>query len=166
MWLMAVVFREVPLPSPKDPRLPRARARGRFRRPWLSKERFEELVSEAWDSLPEGFQRYIDNVGLIVEDLPSRRDLEELGIRSPFGLLGLYRGISLNRRGIHYQNVLPDMIVIYRLPILAICRTEDEVRAQVRKTVVHEVAHYFGMNERQVREAMAGWEEFPRRGRS
>ncbi len=121
---------------------------------WMERDRFEELVADAWNEIPSEFRDRIENVELIVEDLPSPDDLAAVGITSPYGLLGLYRGVSLPRRSTFYQNVLPDVIVIYRLPILRICRNDRDVVRQIRDTVIHEIGHYFGMDEEQVRAAM------------
>ena len=107
----------------------------------VTPERFEELVAEALDSIPDELARHIDNVALFVEDA-SRQS----------GLLGLYHGIPLTKRESYGGLVMPDRITIYRLPICRICNTEEEVVEQVRVTVVHEVAHHFGIGDRRLRE--------------
>jgi predicted Zn-dependent protease with MMP-like domain len=99
-------------------------------------ERFEALVAAALDAIPEALGRHMDNVVVQVRDVP----------RYP-GLLGLYEGVPLTARGNYGGLVLPDRITVYRLPILAMCRTEDDVVDQVRTTVVHEVAHHFGIDD-------------------
>ena len=96
--------------------------------------RFEEMVATALDSLPAELGRLMSNVAVTVQNDPG-----------PPGLLGLYEGIPLTSRTTQYAGVLPDRITIYRLAICAICNTEEEVRDQVRRTVVHEVGHYFGI---------------------
>ena len=106
--------------------------------------RFEEMVATALDSLPEEFGRLMQNVAVTVE--------HDLG---PPGLLGLYEGIPLTDRTSDYAGVLPDRITIYRREICAICRTEDEVADQVRQTVVHEIAHHFGIDDDRLTEL--GW---------
>ena len=93
---------------------------------------------------PEEFGRLMQNVAVIVEHDPG-----------PPGLLGLYEGIPLTERTSDYAGVLPDRITIYRLEICAICRTEEEVADQVRWTVVHEVAHHFGIDDDRLTEL--GW---------
>jgi predicted Zn-dependent protease with MMP-like domain len=107
-------------------------------------ERFEEMVVAALDGLPEDLGRLMRNVAVTVEHGPG-----------PRGLLGLYQGVPLTSRGANYAGVLPDRITIYRLAICAICRTEDEVIDQVRRTVVHEVAHHFGISDARLDEL--GW---------
>ena len=107
-------------------------------------ERFEEMVATALDGLPEGLGRLMSNVAVTVEHH-----------RGPAGLLGLYQGIPLTSRTTGYAGVLPDHITIYRLAICAICRTEEEVADQVRRTVIHEVAHHFGIDDARLDEL--GW---------
>ena len=103
-------------------------------------EEFEALVAEALDGIPEALGRHMDNVVVQVRD------------RSRPGLLGLYEGIPLTARSNYGGLVMPDRITVYRLPILAICRTEEDVVHQVRTTVVHEVAHHFGIDDARLRE--------------
>jgi predicted Zn-dependent protease with MMP-like domain len=107
-------------------------------------ERFEEMVAAALDGLPAELGRLMSNVAVIVEHGPG-----------PLGLLGLYEGIPLTSRTTQYAGVLPDQITIYRQAICAICQTEDEVADQVRKTVIHEVAHHFGIDDARLDEL--GW---------
>ena len=109
-------------------------------------ERFEELVAEALDSIPTELAMRMDNVAVFVEELGS----------SPY-LLGLYQGVPLTARdgGYGVFNVMPDRITIYRLPILGICRSETDVVHQVRKTVIHEVGHHFGIGDDRLHEL--GW---------
>ena len=100
-------------------------------------EEFEDLVAEALDGIPDELARLVDNVVFVVED------------DSPEGedLLGLYEGIPLTERGASYAGVMPDRITIYRRPILAICETRDDVLDEVHITVVHEIAHHFGIDD-------------------
>ena len=107
-------------------------------------DRFEEMVVEALDGLPEELGRLMRNVAVTVEHDPG-----------PPGLLGLYEGIPLTSRTSQYAGVLPDRITIYRRAICAICGTEPEVAEQVRRTVIHEVAHHFGLDDARLREL--GW---------
>jgi predicted Zn-dependent protease with MMP-like domain len=111
----------------------------------VSPERFEELVADALDGLPPELARRMENVAVFVEDSSPRG-----------GLLGLYEGIPLTRRDSGYGGmIMPDRITIFRQPILRLCRTEEEVVHQVRVTVVHEVAHHFGIGDRRLHEL--GW---------
>ena len=106
--------------------------------------RFEDMVVTALDSLPEELGRLMSNVAVTVQHEPG-----------PPGLLGLYQGIPLTSRTTGYAGVLPDRITIYRREICRICRTEAEVADQVRRTVVHEVAHHFGIDDDRLTEL--GW---------
>ena len=105
-------------------------------------------TKEALDDLPEEFHRLMKNVEVVVEDFPPPH------VRSRFkGLvLGLYEGVPLSRRS-HFSMGMPDKISIYKRNIERVCSTDDEVKNQVRKTVMHEIGHHFGLNERQIREA-------------
>jgi predicted Zn-dependent protease with MMP-like domain len=118
----------------------------------MERERFEHLVEEAVDSLPQRFKKLIQNVAVIVEDYPSRDTRRSVGARSRSSLLGLYHGVPFRHRGPYYGNTPPDVIVIYQKPIENICVTEDDVRARVRDVVIHEVGHYFGFSDRELRE--------------
>lgn len=110
----------------------------------VPRDRFEELVGEALDSIPEDLAALMDNVAVFVEEGKNQN------------LLGLYRGVPLTRRDNGYAGmVTPDRITIYRRPILARCRSEADVVEQVRVTVVHEVAHHFGIDDARLREL--GW---------
>ncbi len=106
--------------------------------------RFEEMVGTALDGLPEELGQLMRNVAVTVEH----------GAGPP-GLLGLYEGIPLTSRTSQYAGVLPDHITIYRQAICAICRTEQEVADQVRRTVIHEIAHRFGIDDNRLCEL--GW---------
>jgi predicted Zn-dependent protease with MMP-like domain len=117
-------------------------------------ETFAELVSEAVDSLPQEFLERMENVELLIEDWPSREDLEEAGLaqRDRSRLLGLYHGVPLTHRGAFYSS-LPDRITIYQRPIeLAAGHDDDAIREQVRHTVIHEIAHYYGISDERLEE--------------
>jgi predicted Zn-dependent protease with MMP-like domain len=105
---------------------------------------FEDMVVAALDSLPEDLGQLMRNVAVTVEHGPG-----------PPGLLGLYQGIPLTSRTSQYAGVLPDRITIYRRAICMICDTEAEVVEQVRRTVIHEVAHHFGIDDARLTEL--GW---------
>jgi predicted Zn-dependent protease with MMP-like domain len=107
-------------------------------------EEFEEMVAAALDGLPDELGRMMRNVAVTVEHRPG-----------PPGLLGLYQGVPLTSRTTQYAGVLPDRITIYRLAICAVCRTRGEVTDQVRRTVIHEVAHHFGITDQRLAEL--GW---------
>lgn len=108
----------------------------------LTEEEFDDLVSEALDTLPPELARLMDNVAVFVENQKPGRPR----------LLGLYEGVPLTSRGHYYSGHLPDRITIFRTPIRRRCKTRDEVVEQVRITVVHEVAHHFGIGEARLHE--------------
>ncbi|MCX7707736.1 MAG: metallopeptidase family protein [Anaerolineae bacterium] len=108
---------------------------------------FEDLVAEALAELPEQFAEMMDNVVIVVEDWPDRATLRAAGVRSPYGLLGFYHGVPQSERTSYYGLVAPDKISIYRRPIEAQCRTEEELRALVKRVVYHELAHHFGIDD-------------------
>jgi predicted Zn-dependent protease with MMP-like domain len=110
----------------------------------VGREEFEELVGEALDAIPESLSRQMRNVVLLVEDMGA----------SP-NLLGLYQGVPLTERTTSYAGMLPDRITIYRIPILRHCRTREDVVRQVAVTVIHEVAHHFGIGDAKLHEL--GW---------
>ncbi|WP_433299383.1 metallopeptidase family protein [Actinoplanes sp. CA-030573] len=112
----------------------------------MSRERFEELVGEALDEVPVELLSMMNNVVFMVEDRPPDGSDD---------LLGLYEGTALTDRGWDYAGVLPDRITIYRLPTLRVCDTETDVIDEVAITVVHEIAHHFGIDDHRLHEL--GW---------
>jgi predicted Zn-dependent protease with MMP-like domain len=115
------------------------------------RRRFARLVSRALAALPARIRGMIDNVAIIVEDEPSPDHLLAGGVGSGDTLLGLYQGIPLTERTTSYNMVLPDRIIIFQRPIEELCRSDQEVMQEVRRTVVHELAHHFGMEESDLR---------------
>jgi predicted Zn-dependent protease with MMP-like domain len=113
---------------------------------------FEELVEEAVASIPEAFLEMLDNVAIVVEDWPDRETMRLAGIRSPYQLLGFYHGIPQTGRTSGYNLVAPDRISIYRRPIEAQCRSEEQLREMVRRVVLHELAHHFGIDDGRLHE--------------
>ncbi len=111
----------------------------------MSEDRFDELVSDALDLIPGPLARAIDNVVVLVE--PSNED-------EP-GILGLYQGVALTERDSFYAGSLPDTISIYREPLLEMCASEAEVVEEVAITVIHEIAHHFGIDDERLHEL--GW---------
>jgi predicted Zn-dependent protease with MMP-like domain len=118
----------------------------------LSRLEFERLVEKALRTLPRPFREKVRNVAVVVEDWADDETLAEMGIEPPDTLYGLYRGIDLTRRDSSYGNVLPDTISIYRGPIEEDCETFDEIVECVRETVMHELGHYFGLDDDELHE--------------
>jgi len=118
----------------------------------MTKEKFEELVNEGIRAIPKKFLEKLDNVDIVIEDEPTPYQLRKLMARGGFLIFGLYEGIPQIKRG-HYGQVLPDKITIFQKPIERVAQTEEEIKEIVKKTVWHEIAHHFGMDERRIKEA-------------
>ena len=118
----------------------------------MERQNFEELVFAAIQKLPPEFQEKLENVDVVVEPKASPEVLNEMGLRSPFELLGLYQGVPYDRRGFYYGNVLPDKITLFQIPIESISQTKEEVNEKVREVIIHEVGHYFGLDDKRLRE--------------
>jgi predicted Zn-dependent protease with MMP-like domain len=113
----------------------------------MTRRRFEELVDRALRRLPRKVRERIANIAVVVEDWADDETLAEMGIEPPDTLYGLYRGVDLTRRDSSYGNVLPDVITIYQGPIVEDAVDEEEMAEIVRETVVHELGHYFGLDD-------------------
>lgn len=122
----------------------------------MERERFRELVRDALATLPPGLLARVRNVEILVERRPTARDRKQAGLEGGGTLLGLYHGVPLPDRGENYNLVPPDTISIYQEPIESICRDEAEVREQVRTTVLHELGHYFGIDDERLHELGMG----------
>ena len=109
-------------------------------------DEFEQLVIDALDALPDDMVDGLDNVVFVTEDRPEDGSLD---------LLGLYDGVALTERGQYGFGELPDRIILYREPLLAICETLDELKDEIHVTLVHEIAHFYGINDEQLHEL--GW---------
>jgi predicted Zn-dependent protease with MMP-like domain len=118
----------------------------------LTQKEFEEAVVAALKRLPTFIKKKMENVDVVVEPKASQDVLNEMGLRSPFELLGLYQGVPYDRRGFYYGNVLPDKITLFQIPIESICQTKEEVNEKVREVIIHEVGHYFGLDDKRLRE--------------
>ena len=110
------------------------------------------LVAEALDGLPSDIQTKLENVEVVVKWRPSPAELRRLGLGPGRSLFGLYEGIPQTRRTSGYNMVLPDKITIFRQPIEAHCQSDEQVRQVVRRTVLHELAHHFGISDERLRD--------------
>ena len=121
----------------------------------MDRKEFEQIAQEAFENLPRRLQEKVENVHIVIEDEPSEETLKRSHIRRGSLLLGLYEGIPLTRRGEDYGRypAVPDKITLYRSAILAVAQSESAIRETIRDVLIHEIAHYFGMTEQQVREA-------------
>ena len=118
----------------------------------MTRAEFERLVVEAVALIPKRFRREMKNLALVVEDAPPAQILHEMDIEPPDSLYGLYQGTPLTERGWGYGNHLPDRITIYQRPIEEDCQDEDDIRAVIGETLIHEVGHYFGLSEDEIEE--------------
>lgn len=116
----------------------------------MKEKEFEELVIEAIGELPEYFREKMENISIHIEEFPDQNLLRQLGSQSPYSILGLYQGVPITHRGIHYRNVMPDRIIIFRKPIIRKNRSRQDIKDNIKQVVLHEVGHYFGLNERQL----------------
>ena len=119
----------------------------------LSRKRFEEIVAEALDELPEEIGEALSNIFVVVEQWPSEETISEMNMRSRHELLALYEGIPLTDRNTNYGGaVLPDKITIFQGPIQAMGGSLPELIDEIKRAVVHELAHHFGIGEARLRE--------------
>ncbi len=120
----------------------------------MKRERFEALVAEAVESLPEEFQDRMENVDVVVEESPSRRQIGKHNLERGYTLLGLYEGVPLTERTSNYGLVAPDKITIFQKSIEDSCTSGDEgeIKKQIRQTVIHEIAHHFGIDDERLDE--------------
>ena len=121
-------------------------------------ERFSALVDEAIASIPAAFRNKLDNITVIIEPIARPGLARDMG-HNPWGLLGVYQGVPYKQRGPWYGNVLPDRILIYQKPIELQARTAAEIRKLVRRVVIHEVGHYFGLSDDELRRLEAEADE-------
>lgn len=113
----------------------------------LSHKRFEALVLDALETIPEPIRAHMDNVDITIERWPTPSQRALLELDSTETLFGLYEGVPLTERGVIRESLLPDKITIFQGPLEEFCATEAEIAAEVRKTVIHEIAHHFGIDE-------------------
>jgi len=118
----------------------------------MDRDKFEKLVWEGIEAIPKRFLEKLDNVDIVIEDKPAEEQMRKLKLGPGVKLFGLYQGVPQTKRG-HYSWVLPDKITIFKEPIESVCFSDEKVKERVKKTVWHEIAHHFGMDEQKVRKA-------------
>ena len=119
----------------------------------MTRDRFQELVQEAIDSIPRRFAAEIKNVAIVIEDRPARQLLEEMEMEEDEVLLGLYQGVPLPERQWAHGNTLPDQITLFQRSIEEDCEgDEDEIVVAIGETLIHELGHYFGLSEEEIME--------------
>lgn len=117
----------------------------------MTREKFEKLVIEALNSIPENLLKKLENVDIVVQEEPTPYQLKKLKAKKEIIIFGLYEGIPKTKR-IGYGEVLPDKITIFKKPIERIACSEEEIKEIVKKTLWHEIGHHFGLDERKIRE--------------
>ncbi len=118
----------------------------------MDRKRFEWLVAKVLDGLPEEFVTRLENVTVIVEDQPTRRQLAKARLKRGQTLFGLYEGVPLTKRGGHYSLVVPDKITIFQWPIESEYRDDAEMAAEIQRVVQHEIAHHFGIGDARLKQ--------------
>jgi len=118
----------------------------------MKKSEFEKLVQEGIQQIPKKFRNKLSNVAITIENSPSQTQLRKLNLPDNQLLFGLYQGIPQTKRGFNYNLVLPDKITIFQNPIEAVAGDEKDIKAIVKNTIWHEIAHHFGIDEKRIRE--------------
>jgi len=121
----------------------------------MDRNEFEKIVEQSFERLPDVFKRAIENLGIVVEDYPEDAVILKMKIPSKYNLLGLYHGIPLTARGTWYgmTPVAPDKISLYQKNIESRCRSDKEIEQAIYEVLIHEIGHYFGMNDEEIRKA-------------
>ena len=118
----------------------------------LTDEQFDNLITKAMDQLPQEYLEGLNNVAIVQADDPTPEQIEKMNIREGSVLLGLYEGIPLTQRGNNYTFVLPDKITLFKHSILRVVNTEAELLEQIKRTIWHEIAHYYGVSHERMHE--------------
>ena len=118
----------------------------------LSQEEFDRIVKKSIKRIPREIRRHLENILIAVQKPPSRALLQEMGLFPHKTLLGIYRGVSLEKRSVTAPPLYPDTIFLFQEPLEEMCDTIEEMEKQIEKTVVHEIAHYFGISEERLAE--------------
>ena len=118
----------------------------------MDSQRFERLVGEAIEKLPEAFQERLENIDIVVADAPTRDQRKTLREKKGETLLGLYEGVPLTERTHNYGFVTPDKITIFQKPIEAMCRNDAQIITEIQRVVQHEIAHHFGISDDRLEE--------------
>jgi len=118
----------------------------------ISDETFDALVTKAMNALPQEYIQGLDNVAIVYADWPDEHQLQKSDLKPGSLLLGLYEGIPLTQRGSGYSYVLPDKITLFKIPIQMVAHTDEALFEQIKRTLWHEIAHYYGLNHRRIDE--------------
>jgi predicted Zn-dependent protease with MMP-like domain len=118
----------------------------------METQQFEQLVARAIESLPEEIRERLENIDVVVDEVPTREQLRSSGLSRNETLLGLYEGVPLTNRTHGYGFVMPDKITIFQRPIEASCRNEAQITSKIQQVVRHEIAHHFGIDDDRLEE--------------
>jgi predicted Zn-dependent protease with MMP-like domain len=118
----------------------------------MDSQQFDKLVNQAVESLPEEFQERLENIDIVVADMPTRTQMKHLKGERGNMLLGLYEGVPLTERTHGYGFVMPDKITIFQKPIEAMCRNDAQIVNEIQRVVRHEIAHHFGISDDRLEE--------------
>ena len=118
----------------------------------MTQQEFEKLVEQGIAEIPQKFRNKMKNVEIVIEDWPNSWQLQQAGVKPGESLFGLYQGVPQTKRGAFYANVLPDKITLFQKVIEKNARTPEAIKEMVKRTVWHEIAHHFGLNEKEVRD--------------
>jgi predicted Zn-dependent protease with MMP-like domain len=124
----------------------------------VTPELFEKKVAEALEDLPDEFRKKLENVEVLVEDFADVETLRSVGVRSKWNLLGLYVGVPLTQQSFFATNVMPERIYLYRKPILRVSVGPENVAAEIRDVLIHEVGHHFGFDDEELDEMSGDYE--------
>lgn len=119
----------------------------------VSEELFSSMMEEELHKIPEPFKQKIENLVFMAEDYPGENDLGRVGLKDKYSLLGIYSGVPYTYRSTYYMNTTPDRIILFQKNIERYCNSEKELREKIREVLIHEIGHYFGMNEEEIRKA-------------
>ncbi len=120
-------------------------------------QQFNDLIAESLDELPDEYTSRLNNVLITYEDMPSPEQRERLNLRCNETLFGLYEGVPMTARGNGYTGVLPDRITLFKHPMVQVAHDRDSLKAQVKHTLWHEIAHYFGLDHDRIHEIESRW---------
>jgi len=118
----------------------------------MTDEQFDDMITRAMNELPQKYIKGLDNVAIVMADEPTPEQLEKMKLQSGHVLLGLYEGIPLTQRGIGYNFVLPDKITLFKNSIMKVSHDDDELFERIKRTLWHEIAHYYGLNHDRIDE--------------
>jgi len=116
----------------------------------MTDSEFDDLITRAMNELPQKYIKGLQNVAIVMADEPTPEQIQKMHIDGQHLLLGLYEGVPLTQRGTNYTFVLPDKITLFKNSILKITHNDDELYQQIKRTLWHEIAHYYGLNHNRI----------------